>query len=844
MAPDLPPSDASIEPIILKQTKTAQPFQVPGRTAHSWPLQIRESYGSLLTRRKTRYPQHQQYNAAERIVDIRLDGMERIMDVDPDRALSKDAVGHSGVARLGFLPSGPANDDASIVRGIDVPSNSPPHWPNDWSPYRFYSSSEESLSSDRTLSEARKKRPSSSDKTQYLIKLHRPGGNMHHIIMPTSCTVAELNKELNKRLLDPTQRVEPHRLYHAEGGMERLAAEERPIVIVGRRLRLEGYEPQYGIEQIGKEDVPFIYKFVYKSQFLGPPEEDLNFESFEVVDLTGRNLQIIPIILHRNAHCRLHLIAQALAKSSARHPTRRYPVMFFAGGSPAVKHGHVKGPAELPIFHKPLPPGPIVQSHQRPDRSIPNNKLTTLPWHVARLRTLVTLNISNNRFDELPKVVFDIKSLATLDVSFNKIKALPDELGKLVYFEKLLLVGNEIKRFPNTSSRLVHLDFLDYRRNLVNDLTIMSMLPMIRTSNADHNNVHALELSVGPANWPLPIFTHFSRPLLLPLDDIALGTLTSLKILRLYHNAFRTIPDSLGKLRWLRTLSCSDNNLDRLPTSIGQLQKLRTLDAHNNNLLELPSTIWNCVSLRRLNATSNRLGGWHDPSTIHDSIEDDDFLEGSASSATSIGSLPPLVHSLEKLYLGENILTHESVLTLMVFKEPRVLNLSFNEIQQLPPNFFCKMVYLEEMYPSRNKLVSIPTEDLHWMTRLMTLYLDGNKLLTLPQELGKLEELSILDVGSKSSKYNINNWKFNKRLKYLNLSGNNRFQIKAESARHSSSPNRISRDLVALGHQTLSGFKELGSLRVLGLMDVTITTTAQPPTFQNRQSSGNGIRNR
>lgn len=110
----------------------------------------------------------------------------------------------------------------------------------------LYSSSEESLPGDRTLPKrklslpstterkaslvsfaeysahtpkARKKRPSMySDRTEYLIRIHRSGGNMHHIIMPISCTVAELNEGLNRRLLEPAQRVEQHRLYLAEGG--------------------------------------------------------------------------------------------------------------------------------------------------------------------------------------------------------------------------------------------------------------------------------------------------------------------------------------------------------------------------------------------------------------------------------------------------------------------------------------------------------------------------------------------------------------------------------------------------------------------------------------------------
>jgi adenylate cyclase len=60
---------------------------------------------------------------------------------------------------------------------------------------------------------------------------------------------------------------------------------------------------------------------------------------------------------------------------------------------------------------------------------------------------------------------------------------------------------------------------------------------------------------------------------------------------------------------------------------------------------------------------------------------------------------------------------------------------------------------------------------------------------------------------------------FNKNLKYLNLSGNNRLQIKTDPKK------RLFRQSYAAPRQTLSGFTDLTQLRVLGLMDVTITTT-------------------
>jgi len=112
------------------------------------------------------------------------------------------------------------------------------------------------------------------------------------------------------------------------------------------------------------------------------------------------------------------------------------------------------------------------------------------------------------------------------------------------------------------------------------------------------------------------------------------------------------------------------------------------------------------------------------------------------------------------LFLGENKFGDETLGLLGFFAELRVLNLSFNEIQELPPSFFRSLTKLEELYLSGNSLSTIPTEDLHRLTRLQVLFLNGNKLQTLPQELGKIQSLAALDVGSNVLKYNINNWEF------------------------------------------------------------------------------------
>ena len=419
-----------------------------------------------------------------------------------------------------------------------------------------------------------------------------------------------------------------------------------------------------------------------------------------------------------------------------------------------------------------------------------NNRLEKLPWHFPRLRNLETLNISNNKFRKFPSVLTSMENLRYLDVSFNMITELPEHIGKMKTLERFILAGNQVARFPNEFSDLVNLRLLDCRRNHISDLTVVCMLPQLNKLYADHNAVSTVDLSLGPRLTTLNvghndvtqislipgplgqspyalISLDLSYAKLSSLDKLALSQLVSLTELMLDHNSIRSIPDSLGELRDLKKLSCADNKIDALPSTIGNLQKLEDLDAHNNSLTELPQSLWYCGCLKNINVTSNFISTWHDPPVVsspNPAIVDGALSPGDRKTSTvslsSLRLLPPLAQRLQKLYLGENCLTENVLQPLMIFKELRVLNLSFNEIVDLPTNFFRNMVHLEEIYLSGNKLTSLPSEDLPRLKNLTTLFLNANKLQTLPQELGKVANLKILDVGSNSLRYNTNNWEF------------------------------------------------------------------------------------
>lgn len=742
----------------------------------------------------------------------------------------------------------------------------------------FNSSGLSSKRKSRRKSNHPRKLSSRGSNDRVRVRIYCADGSYHVAPISIHSTVAELTPSLNQKLFAHKER-ETHKLYLKERGRERvLAPTERPAAIVIRRLEQAGYDQADSLAFLGAEDMTFLMKFVYKSQLLGPAAEELTFDTFDLVDLTGCSLPTIPIVLHQNA-------SSIVILNLSRNPMVEIPLDFIQScttlrdlklSSMAMKKVPQSVRHSTSLHRLDLSCNRIVDLDDAGLDRIPelsslrlqNNRIEQLPWYFPRLKFLNFLNISNNKFVNVPSVICQLPCLVELDVSFNMITELPEEIGRLTTLERLILIGNQVAKLPEECRNLINLQLLDCRRNNISDISIAYTLPKLQILYADHNSVHALHLSIGPNLSVLDAshnditflkFTPSSPPQIshtLTLLDVSYAKLSSLdafdfsqlpalQTLKLDHNELRTLPDSLGELSHLIHLSCCDNKLVSLPSTIGLLQRLETLDAHNNSLTELPVSLWNCASLTHINVTSNLLASWHDPpgdSLIAPapsgiSLE----IPSSSSSPSRAGhtprkpsnatytmsihsapgrALPPLAYSLERLSIGENRLTEEAIPPLTILKELRVLNLSFNEIQELPSSFLRNLQQLEELYLSGNQLTSIPTEDLVKMTRLSVLFLNGNKFQTLPAELGKIPSLTIIDAGSNLLRYNIHNWEFdwnwnfNCNLKYLNLSGNKKLDLKQ---------NNGGKRVVDEHGRVLSDFSRLSQLRVLGLMDVMTT---------------------
>ncbi|KAG1474319.1 hypothetical protein G6F56_000424 [Rhizopus delemar] len=513
---------------------------------------------------------------------------------------------------------------------------------------------------------------------------------------------------------------------------------------------------------------------------------------------------------------------------------------------------------------------------------ISNNEFVTFPSVVCNITSLLRLDISFNKIREFPPEISQLTHLNALFAIASHIKgALPQSFMKLTELQELDIRQNFITDLE-VVSHLPKLEILsvDYNSSSIINFEIKNLKEL----KVYKNHLTQFNLFSATGGHCLTEL-NLSNCKLSSLPENLFENTRGLKRLVLDSNTLSTLPSSIDALQKLTKLSIQNNYLETLPSEIGRLAKLRSIDVQKNNLKSLPKEIWLCAALSTLNCSSNLLGSFPEPYSAIDvlpvlnkpsnvdsyTINNTDHVLNTMANpqlnagqgtiqrintsfkfSTSIAPQtpleppqscnfnppsffesprnhpPPLSLSLQHLFLGDNRLTDEIWVPLSLFSELRTLNLSFNDLYEIPSGGLRYQLY--ELYLSGNQFTSLPADNIEKLQFLRVLAVNGNKLQTLPAEIGKLRKLIVLDVGNNVLKYNISNWPYdwnwnwNLILKYLNLSGNKRLKIQKA---HPDPNNPKDKDL--------SDFSALTKLRMLGLMDVTILGVSTPDENPDRR---------
>ena len=516
------------------------------------------------------------------------------------------------------------------------------------------------------------------------------------------------------------------------------------------------------------------------------------------------------------------------------------------------------------------------------DLDISFNSIKALP-KIGQLSALERLWATNNMLSGAFNDDFrNLRNLKEIDVRFNALSSI-EILCDLPRLEQLMVGHNAIANFKGNFSKLRIL-YLDHNPVTAFDLRTMALaLTSLNLASAKLSQLDDAVFDKMPNLTKLNLDkNHFANL------SAEICKLSKLEYLSIAQNSLSSLPTSIGKLERLHFLDVRECNLKKLPVEIWNCRNLDTLNVSSNVLETFPK-----ASTQQDKPTSESGALAKDPLTPSSTNDELGRLEDyqtrkpsqSAAGLLSVGKSPAdntrngsivsiygpggrkasvvsrsptevvpglaerkesskpnqkltrtFASSLRHLYMADNRLTDDVFDEINMLPELRVLNLSYNELYDIPQGSLRRWQHINELYLSGNELTTLPSEELAEITSLKVLHLNGNKFVNLPAELGKLHKLAILDIGSNSLKYNVSNWPYdwnwnwNRNLKYLNFSGNKRLNIKADRAFATNGGQQMD----------LTSFSTLHNLRVLGLMDVTLTTPAVPDQSEDRRVRTSG----
>lgn len=519
------------------------------------------------------------------------------------------------------------------------------------------------------------------------------------------------------------------------------------------------------------------------------------------------------------------------------------------------------------------------------DLDISFNSITSLP-KIGQLTCLERLWATNNKLTgSFPSTLSNLVNLREIDVRFNSLDSM-DVMSQLPRLEYLMIGHNYISAFEGSfpKIRVLHMNHNPVTRfGLSHAVPTLSVLNLASAKLAQlPEDLFSKLIGLTKLILDKNHFTSLSNNI---------GRLFRLEHLSVARNSLDVLPSEIGRLVELRYLDVRENNLSVLPSELWYARRLETLNVSSNVLDAFPKPgsappqIPNGEVSNLDGATPASTPGLASSPSFEELGKLEDFQnrrpsqasggqlgtspassqrKGSmasyntsstarkpsvASRAPTEGTLTPMSRkdsslssrlvttfagSLRHVFLADNRLNDDVFDELCLLPELRIVNLAYNLIYDVPTRTIRRWQHLAELYLSGNDLTSLPSEDLEEVGSLKVLHINNNKFQVLPAELGKVAQLAVLDVASNSLKYNVSNWPYdwnwnwNHKLRYLNLSGNKRLEIKP-SGSYSGNGGQVREG------RDLTDFSSLTNLRVLGLMDVTMMVPSVPEQSEDRR---------
>ncbi|XP_017044874.1 leucine-rich repeat and calponin homology domain-containing protein isoform X1 [Drosophila ficusphila] len=171
---------------------------------------------------------------------------------------------------------------------------------------------------------------------------------------------------------------------------------------------------------------------------------------------------------------------------------------------------------------------------------------------------------------------------------------------------ELILTNRKLKDFPRTGAKYSLTDTViaDLSRNRFAELPEeVTTFAFLETLLLYHNAIRSIPESVKQLSSLTYLDLRSNQLSSLPREICFLP----LQVLLVSNNRLASLPDELGRLdQTLTDLDASYNQLTNLPARLGELRSLRSLSLRSNNLMYLPREL-TCLSLITLDVSNNKI---------------------------------------------------------------------------------------------------------------------------------------------------------------------------------------------------------------------------------------------
>ncbi|XP_047216612.1 leucine-rich repeat-containing G-protein coupled receptor 6 [Girardinichthys multiradiatus] len=377
--------------------------------------------------------------------------------------------------------------------------------------------------------------------------------------------------------------------------------------------------------------------------------------------------------------------------------------------------------------------------------------LSSVPAGLSPFTTYLDLSM-NNISEIQPRTFHRLHLLSELRISGNQLRYISgNALEGLHNLRVLMLQNNQLERLPDDAPLdLPNLLSLRLDANLLSKVPAEALrgVRSLRHLWLDDNSLTEIPVMALDSLPSLQAMT-LALNQITHIPDYAFTNLSGLVVLHLHNNHIQSMGSRCFEgLQSLETLDLNYNDLQEFPVAIRTLSKLQELGFHNNNIKAIPERAF--VGNPQLQ-------------TIHFYENPIQFVGKSAfqflpklhtlslNGATQIQEFPDLkgTTSLELLTLTRAGLSALPLDLCEQLAHLRVLELSYNQIENLPSFYHCSA--LQEIGLQHNQIRRIESSTFQQLTYLRALDLSWNMIEWIhPDAFASLHSLIKLDLTENS----------------------------------------------------------------------------------------------